>query len=118
MLYGEGASDREVMQELDLTPSRWKVLMDDINCDFPELVELGRARSQAWWERQGRVHLQNNKFNASLWTIQMKNRFGWSEKSEQSLTNVEFRNMDDASLDEQIAALDKALRTKRLHSVN
>ena len=48
-MYDSGASDREVMRELGLTPSRWKILEQSLTGEFMEIVELGRMLSHAWW---------------------------------------------------------------------
>lgn len=113
-LYDLGASDREVMRALDLTPAAFEALYKDATAsNFAELVDLGRGFAHAWWESQGRVNLQNPKFQTSLWTIQMKNRFGWSEKSEQSMTNLDFRNLDDDSLKREVDSLLEQYRKTR-----
>jgi hypothetical protein len=65
--------------------------------------------SHAWWESQGRINLKTKGFNTSLWTINMKNRFGWSEKTEQSLTQIDFENMDDSVLIKKITELNKKM---------
>lgn len=111
-LYMVGASDREVMCQLRLTPGKWETLYNDLNCDFREVVEIGRVYNWAWWEREGRINLDNKNFNASLWTINMKNRFGWSEKSEQSLTNIDLSNMDDGEVMKIIKDLNKRLNLR------
>jgi hypothetical protein len=109
-LYDQGASDREVMRELSLTPGAWDTLYKDVlESDFQELVDFGRAMSHAWWESQGRINLKTKGFNTSLWTINMKNRFGWSEKTEQSLTQIDFENMDDSVLIKKITELNKKM---------
>lgn len=109
-MYDQGASDREIMRYLNLTPAAWQMLRDDIvTSDFGELIELGKMYSWAWWEAQGRKNLNTKQFNASLWTINMKNRFGWSEKSEQSLTNVDVLTLDTESLNEKARKLQAKL---------
>lgn len=116
-LYMVGASDREVMCELELTPSKWNTLYSDLSCDFHETVEIGRVYSWAWWESEGRTNLNNKNFNASLWTINMKNRFGWSEKTEQSLTNLDLSNKDDQELLNMIKPMVKQLELRGNSSV-
>ena len=109
-LYDQGASDREVMKELALSPGSWEVLYNDVlESDFRELVDFGRLLSHAWWESQGRINLRNKQFNAALWTINMKNRFGWSEKTEQSMTNLDYGNMDSDTLLKEIKELNARL---------
>lgn len=102
-LYDQGASDREIMRQLGLTPAVWQVLYEDaLDSDFAELVDYGRIMAHAWWESQGRINLKTRGFQTGLWALQMKNRFGWSEKNEQSLTQVDFANKSN---DELVAAI-------------
>ena len=98
------------MKELALSPGSWEVLYNDVlESDFRELVDFGRLLSHAWWESQGRINLRNKQFNAALWTINMKNRFGWSEKTEQSMTNLDYGNMDSDTLLKEIKELNTRL---------
>lgn len=113
-MYSEGCSDREVMVELKLTPYQWKTLMDDlVESQFSEIIELGRTLAHAWWERQGRINLHSKTFNTGLYTIQMKNRFGWSEKTEQSMTTIDFENKDADELIREIRHLNSKLDAGR-----
>ena len=77
----EGASQIEVMAEIDITEDtfyRWK----KENEEFSESVARGKLLSQAWWERIGRVNLENTKFNYRGWYMNMKNRFQWTDKTD------------------------------------
>jgi len=113
-MFKEGASDREVCCALQLSKGAWDTLMAaQLECDFAELVDMGRLVSQAWWETQGRKNLHNGKFQYGGWTIQMKNRFGWSEKSESSMTQLDLNSLDDAALSREIKLLLKANDTGR-----
>jgi len=117
-LYNAGASDREVMVELELSPGKWQTLMSDlVESDFPEVVEYGRLLAHAWWERLGRTMLHEKSFNTALWTIQMKNRFGWSEKTEQSMTNIDLSNQDSDSVQREIERLLQRYKEGRAKSV-
>ena len=77
----EGASQIEVMAEIDITEDtfyRWK----KENEEFSESVARGKLLSQAWWERMGRLNLENTKFNYRGWYMNMKNRFQWTDKTD------------------------------------
>lgn len=57
--------------------------------EHPELQEAiaeGMVYSQLWWETLGIKAAQGRvkNFNASAWIFNMKNRFGWKDKTELS----------------------------------
>lgn len=85
-LYEMGASDAEVKAEIyrmrgsfsnDLW-DRWK--RDEPQ--FSEAIKAGKMLSEAWWHSMGRLSLQNKEFSYTGWYMNMKNRFGWSDKQE------------------------------------
>lgn len=47
--------------------------------EFAEVINTGRILSQSWWEEHAKQNLYNKDFNAPLWYMNMKNRFGWSD---------------------------------------
>lgn len=82
-LMVDGASLVEVAAELGIcekTIHLWK--KDNHFPEFSEAVERGVQLSEAWWERQGRVNLENRDFNYTGWYMNMKNRFKWRDKYE------------------------------------
>lgn len=56
--------------------------------DFSDAFSHARQLCQAWWERQGRVNLATQGFNASLWSKNMGCRFkgDWTEKTQTELS--------------------------------
>jgi uncharacterized protein YijF (DUF1287 family) len=44
-----------------------------------ETLKLGNYLALGWWKTQGRINLQNKDFNNTLFYMNMKNRFGWSD---------------------------------------
>jgi len=84
-LMSEGASIVEVAGLLDVdrrTIYRWV----DPKCEeyieeFCHTIKKGLDASQIWWEKQGRTNLDNKDFSATLWYMNMKNRFrdDWQE---------------------------------------
>lgn len=84
-LMKEGASLVEVAAELGIckdTVHEWKKTNDE----FSDSIKRGVQLSAAWWERKGRTSLENRDFSATLWYMNMKNRFGWKDKQENQHT--------------------------------
>lgn len=92
-LYKEGASDIEIRALIaekcvDKTRASYKLwerwIEDEI--EFRETIKAGRLYSEAWWVAQGRKSLttkyQGDSFNYTGWYMNMKNRFGWKDRSE------------------------------------
>lgn len=52
---------------------------------FSDIVKRCKELSEAWWEKSGRTNLMNKDFSYVGWYMNMKNRFGWRDKSEQDI---------------------------------
>jgi len=85
-LYEQGASDVEIKALIyrwrgsfsnDLW-DRWMVEEDQ----FSETIRAGKILSESWWSQNGRTNLENRDFNYHGWYINMKNRFGWRDKTD------------------------------------
>jgi len=48
--------------------------------EFSAAIKKGESLSEAWWMEKAREALQDRKFNAVLWYMNMKNRFGWKDQ--------------------------------------
>jgi len=83
-LMADGASKVEVAASLGI---RGETLYQWIKeyPDFSDAIKKGEELCAAWWEKNGRVNLQNEKFNATLWYMNMKNRFRWADRQEQKV---------------------------------
>lgn len=103
--YGEGAGDVEIARILGITINRFHDLCEE-NDQFAELVERGRTMAQAWWYEQGRKGLFADKFSASLYAFNMKNRFGWADKVEMGDKSTD----GPVNLDQATAELKATLR--------
>lgn len=100
-------SDVEIRRELKITKGLFDALYGDPEVSaFREIVDIGREYAQAWWLKMGRESLNDRTFNANLWHMNMKNRYGWSDK-----TTVEQKHASEMSRDELEANLEK-LATK------
>lgn len=81
--YANGASDEEVALALKITMKRFNDLYATDNA-FMEVVDTGRGWAKAYWLKVGRENLNDKTFNGQLWYNNMKNRWGWADKSEVS----------------------------------
>lgn len=113
--YKAGASDTEVRAQLRVTSALWDSLYNDpTSSAFREIIDLGRMLAQGWWLREGRHALRDKAFNANLWHMNMKNRYGWSDKSE-----IHTKTSHDMSNDELNKAVTEAVeKARRLKLVN
>lgn len=82
----EGASIEEIIILLDISHDLYARLMREEE-EFSETLKKGKALSKAWWLKQGRLNLFSDpkSFSFTGWYMNMKNRFGWTDKQE---TNV------------------------------
>jgi len=80
-LMSEGASHIEVMAELGIWEEAFYNYIKKHE-DFAQAVKKGQQKSAAWWERKGRVNLENGQFSYTGWYMNMKNRFGWADKKD------------------------------------
>ena len=83
-MYTNGASDVEVKAYLynsigSFSNDLWDRWIEE-EPEFSETIKKGKVMSEAWWNRNGRINLQNRDFNYTGWYMQMKNRFSWSDK--------------------------------------
>lgn len=81
----DGASKVEVCAELEISLQSLYNYMET-HAEFFEAVKIGEKLCQAWWEKNGRINLENKEFSATLWYMNMKNRFGWADRQNQEIT--------------------------------
>jgi hypothetical protein len=85
-LAKEGASIVELSVELGISRETFYDISDRDPL-FSDTIKKCKQLSEAWWEKKGRTNLENKDFNYTGWYMNMKNRFGWKDKSEQSITH-------------------------------
>jgi len=93
-LYENGASDVEIKafiwkKRKAFSNSLWNRWMDEEE-EFSTTIKMGRELSRCWWENMGRTQLMVDndapKLNATLWYMNMKNRFGWADRQESTIS--------------------------------
>jgi len=92
-LYKEGGSDVEVRaliyeetkEKTKMSYTLWdRWIKEEI--EFSETIKTGRLLSEAWWSKSGRKNLENKDFSYTGWYMNMKNRFGWTDRVANDLT--------------------------------
>jgi len=87
-LYSEGASDVEIKALIyqwrgSFSNNLWDRWFLDYS-EFWETIKTGRILSESWWSKTGRLNLQNKEFSYTGWYMNMKNRFGWTDRVDQT----------------------------------
>jgi hypothetical protein len=85
-LYEQGGSDEEAKAVIyhmrgSFSNNLWERWMESEE-QFWETIKMGRLLSAAWWTHKGRTSLENQQFSYTGWYMNMKNRFGWRDKTE------------------------------------
>lgn len=114
-LYSEGASDVEIRslisKKMEGNPycsnDLWYRWMKEEEI-LSETVKKGHDLCAVWWESEGRKNLKGKEFNATLWYMNMKNRFGWADKQEiKAEVKQTVTDLTEEEVDKRIAELQK-----------
>lgn len=91
-LCDEGCCEEEIWSELCVErddQGKYKAFNNKMwdrlearEADLARVLQKGRKLCKAWWIKQGHRNIKNSFFNTALWFINMKNRFGWKDKTE------------------------------------
>ena len=79
-MMSNGAGECEVVAEIIGSSYRAWLRLQEEDKEFRKVVQFGRVLAQAWWERRGRENLESRYFQTGLWSMNMKNRFGWTDR--------------------------------------
>lgn len=113
-LMKEGASLVEVSAEIgvnDETIQDWKDPKSPrYKEEFSVTIQEGVSLSAAWWQRMGRTNLTERDFQTGLWYANMKNRFGWRDKTETEQTIVADVTSNGETLNDR-SMLDDIMKT-------
>lgn len=84
----DGASDIEIRCILGIGESAWGTLLEDSE-EFRRAVKKAHDLCRVWWERHGRKMANGQaEGNATVWIFNMKNRFGWADKTQTEHTGA------------------------------
>lgn len=101
--YEEGGDDVEVMAAIGLSRKSFDETYES-NPVFRKLVDIGRIKSAAWWRTIARKNLFNKNFNTGVWLPTMKNRYGWTEKTEATINELPEKQKSTDELRSELAA--------------
>jgi len=81
LMGSEGCSVTEIAVGIGIRRTAVYDLIDQ-NEEFADTFARAREEANAWWEKKGRINLENREFNHSLWSFNMTNRFreDWHNK--------------------------------------
>lgn len=102
-LMSEGFSKVGIWTELNISRQLFYDWCER-DADFYEAVKEGEALSEKWWRDLSREAALGkiDKFNATAWVFNMKNRFGWTDRQEvKSSVSLSYEDFLD-SLDDDV----------------
>lgn len=79
----QGYSQKATAALLGITESTFNEWLNQYD-EFRAAVDLGKGLCHVWWEQAGMDGMKGKikNFNSSVWSLNVKNRFGYSEKQE------------------------------------
>lgn len=107
-ILSEGHSLAAICKEMQIdydTIAEWRKRFPE----FSRAVKKGLAYCEDWWVKEGRANRHNNKFNTTIWYMNMKNRFKWHDQKPAYATK-EIPGFE-GKLAKKTVAIDKALKS-------
>lgn len=92
-LAKQGAGMAEIAGEMNMTRDNLYKLMDSHEY-IRDIIDNCKQFSLMWWERAGRVNIENRSFNAYLYSLNMVNRHGWTSSKNKSDTTAEIKTKE------------------------
>jgi len=80
-IMSDGASLNEVAAAFGISIQKLKKWCEEIE-DMFKAYEIAVTACEAWWCNQGRLNINNIRYNNGLYKFHMANRFGWADKVE------------------------------------
>lgn len=88
-MAAQGYSEVEMRRELCLSAGKeaknilrlWYRLKEK-DAEFRETINICKPLIEAWWVEAGRTSINRQFFQHQMWLINMKNRFGWKDKTD------------------------------------
>ena len=93
-----GGSIVEIAVLLDISRNTLTA-MTERDPNFLNTIKKCKRLCEAWWVEKGRTELDNKDFSYTGWYMNMKNRFGWADKIEQTVN--ERKNVADLFPDDE-----------------
>lgn len=82
----QGYSEAEIRAELTMNGKKFNhnlwYSLQDRDKEFQETITIGKVLCEAWWTSQARKGLRSKSFQSFIWFCNMKNRFGWKDKTD------------------------------------
>jgi len=75
----KGCAIVEVCKALDISKDTFYRYVKT-RSEFSDAYKKGLNLSEAWWVHEAHISMRDRTFNAVLWYMNMKNRFGWHDQ--------------------------------------
>lgn len=95
----QGYSIEEICLELDICKKTFYNWCEE-NKEFLHSKKKGLDFSKGWWMKKGRTNLENKEFNYTGWYMNMKNRFGWTDRQDTTTNGKELKQTTIINLGE------------------